>query len=92
MVSMTQEQESCYDAPFNPFEELSIKLPPATVTLLAWSNIGTTEPLYRDPEPYVGDDYKLVVSSKDRWKVLGVRSNVEISVTAVMPARCQLSF
>lgn len=25
-------------------------------------------------EPYVGDDYKLIVSLKDRWKVLGVRS------------------
>ena len=73
-----------------------MKFPPVIRILLAESNIDITESLYRDPEPYVGDDYKLVVSSKDRWKVLGVRSNVEISVTllqrAVMPARCQLSF
>jgi hypothetical protein len=49
MVSMTQEQESCYDAPFNPFVELSVKLPPVITTLLAESNIDITESLYRDP-------------------------------------------
>lgn len=51
-----------------------MKFPPVTTILLADANMDITESLYRDPEPYVGDDYKLIVSLKDRWKVLGVRS------------------
>jgi hypothetical protein len=47
-----------------------MKLPPVMRTLLEDSKMGITESFYRDPEPYVGDDYKLTVIWKDRWKVL----------------------
>jgi hypothetical protein len=45
-----------------------VKLPPVTRILLEDSNMGIAESLYRDPGPYVGDDYKLTVSWKDSGK------------------------